>query len=875
MKKISILLGIIMTLAVSCDRSPRLISDKKEREAVMADFEARRADIAQPDLFKIFDRELNDQQREALSFLYAYMPLADIADHSGDFFLENIECSFRAREEMPWGQDIPEREFRHFVLPIRVNNEDLDNSRMVFYEELRERVKNLSLYDAVLEVNHWCHEKVTYKPSDSRTSSPLASVKTAYGRCGEESTFTVAALRSVGIPARQVYTPRWAHTDDNHAWVEAWVDGEWYFLGACEPAAVLNLAWFNAPASRGMLMHTKVFGRYSGPEEVMYRTPRYTEINVIDNYAPTAEIDVTVQDENGKTVEGAKVEFKIYNYAEFYSVAKKVSDSEGHASLTAGKGDMVVWASKDGRFGYEKVSFGTDATVTIVLGKEAEGSLDLDVTPPAEGANIPEVSEELQAETGRRLAQEDSIRNAYEATFMNEKISIQMADRMGIDHETAKEIFIGSRGNHREIISFLTTTPPEKRKEAIDLLQQISQKDLRDVSRKVLDDHYATRLCPDTKNFSKYVRNPRVSNEMLTPYKSFFRDMVPDAQESVYQSDPSKLIEWVKDSIRIDSECNLGGSPITPIGVWKTRMADPHSRDIFFVSMARSMGIPSRIDPVTGKVQILKGDTTSDVDFEEEQPQQQATGFLTIGYNPIKTLSNPKYYTHFTISKLTGEGSLRLLEYDESESWESLFRKGVELDEGDYLLVSGTRLAKGGVLAHLEFFSIESGKTTEVPLIMRESEDEIQVIGSFNSENIYKRVTDNEETSVLATTGRGYFALMVMKTGQEPGNHALMDLAAVKEDFEKWNRKMIILFPDEENYRNFKPDDYPELPSNVSFGIDTDGDIQKEIAENMKLPDASTLPMVIIADTFNRVVFISQGYTIGLGEQILATANKL
>lgn len=144
-----------------------------------------------------------------------------------------------------------------------MNNENLDDSRKVFYGELKERVKGLSMKDAILEVNHWCHEKVVYRPSDARTSSPLASVKTAYGRCGEESTFTVAALRSVGIPARQVYTPRWAHTDDNHAWVEAWADGEWYFFGACEPEPVLNLGWFNAPASRGMLMHTKVFGRYN------------------------------------------------------------------------------------------------------------------------------------------------------------------------------------------------------------------------------------------------------------------------------------------------------------------------------------------------------------------------------------------------------------------------------------------------------------------------------------------------------------------------------------------------------------------------------------------------------------------------------------
>ncbi len=875
MKKISLLLSVIATLAVSCNNPQRLITDKNERETVTADFEARRADINQPELFTIFDMSLDESRREALSFLYAYMPLSDIADHSGEYFLENIEYSFRAREEMPWGKDIPEREFRHFVLPIRVNNEDLDDSRKIFYDELKDRVKNLSLYDAVLEVNHWCHEKVTYQPSDSRTSSPLASVKTAYGRCGEESTFTVAALRAVGIPARQVYTPRWAHTDDNHAWVEAWVDGKWYFLGACEPAAVLDLAWFNAPASRGMLMHTKVFGRYSGPEEVMYRTPRYTEINVIDNYAPTAKINVTVKDENGAPVEGAKVEFKLYNYAEFYSVAKKVSDYEGHADLTAGLGDIIVWASKDGRFGYEKVSFGKDRELTLILNKKAEGSYDIDVTPPSEGATLPEISAAEQAENDIRLAREDSIRNAYITTFMDEKSSRRMADRMGIDHETADKIFIGSRGNHSTITRFLSALGPKDRKEALDLLQQISEKDLRDVSLAVLQDHLETEECPDKENFSRYVRNPRVSNELLTPYKAFFRSVMTKEHKAEYQANPSKLAAWVKDNIRIDSDCNLGGSPISPEGVWKARVADAHSRDIFFVSMARSMGIPSRIDPVTGKVQLLDGDRISDVDFETVQPQAQKAGRLILGYEPIKTLSNPKYYTHFSISKITDEGSLQLLEYAEGESWESLFRKGVQLDEGDYLMVSGTRLAKGGVLSHLEFFSIEDGKTTEIPLVMRESEDEIQVIGNFNSEDRYLRVPEMEEVSVLSTTGRGYFAIMVMGVGQEPSNHALRDIAAVKDEFEKWGRETIVLFTSEDQYRKFRLEDFPPLPSNISFGIDINGTIRKEIAENMKLTNASTLPMVIIADTFNRVVFISQGYTIGLGEQILKVANKL
>ena len=114
------------------------------------------------------------------------MPLADITDYPGEFHLMNVRASRKAAEEMPWGETVPEEVFRHFVLPVRVNNEHLDSARVVFYEELKNRVKSLSLYDAILEVNHWCHEKAIYTPSDARTSSPLATVRTAYGRCGED-----------------------------------------------------------------------------------------------------------------------------------------------------------------------------------------------------------------------------------------------------------------------------------------------------------------------------------------------------------------------------------------------------------------------------------------------------------------------------------------------------------------------------------------------------------------------------------------------------------------------------------------------------------------------------------------------------------------
>ena len=350
MKKIlTLMLSSIFALSTMAQES-HFISDQAYRDKVEKAFTEKMQLVGQQ-FFNTDGLNLNSEEMQALHFLYAYMALADITDYPTAFHAANVRSAFQARREMAWGSKVPELLFRHFVLPERVNNEPLDDSRQVFYKDLKRRVEGLSMKDAILEVNHWCHEHVTYQPSDGRTLSPLACVKTAIGRCGEESTFTVTALRSVGIPARQVYTPRWAHTDDNHAWVEAWADGEWYFLGACEPEAVLNLGWFNAPASRAMLMHTRAFGDYNGPEEVMLRTSNFTEINLIDNYGTTGRTDFRIVDRKGKAVDGARVDFKIYNYAEFYTAVTKYTDERGRTFLTAGLGDMLVWASKDGWYG--------------------------------------------------------------------------------------------------------------------------------------------------------------------------------------------------------------------------------------------------------------------------------------------------------------------------------------------------------------------------------------------------------------------------------------------------------------------------------------------------------------------------------------------
>lgn len=874
-----------LVLFVGCKKEQHFITDATFRAKVQTDFNAKKAALPHGDLFSVFEAEMTPQEREALTFLYAYMPIGDVTDYDGDLYLRSIRSSFKAKEEMPWGDSIPEGIFRHFVLPLRVNNENMDESRMVFYDELKDRVKGLSLYDAVLEVNHWCHEKVIYTPSDARTSSPFASVRTAYGRCGEESTFTTAALRAVGIPARQVYTPRWAHTDDNHAWVEAWVNGKWYFLGACEPEPVLNLGWFNGPAYRGMLMHTKVFGHYNGPEEVMQVTDAYTEVNVIDNYTPTAKTVVTIVDADGNPVDGAMVEFKIYNYAEFNSVARKMTDAAGKTFLSAGKGDMLVWASKDAKFGFQKISFGKDLEVTIRLDKKP-GDLtrvDFDVIPPVDGSILVEVTEEQKAENAKRLLEEDEIRNVYVATFYTEEKAQALAKELGTDVKKTTDYLIGSRGNWQAIEDFLRGASVEDRSKAMDLLGAISAKDLRDTPANVLNDHLKNSQTIESNLFTDYILNPRVSTELITAYKAFFQQEVDAELAGQAKADPMTLVDWVKKNITVNNDLNPQNIPVMPIGVWKSRVADVQSRNIFFISLARSLGIPARIEPVARKIQFNKEGNWIDVDFEAAEQVVALQGKVVASYKPIKSVENPKYYSHFTLSKIRPDGTLQTLNFRGNanvdmglgNTWAGILKQPLTLDVGNYVLISGTRLAKGGVLSQVTFFNVEEGKTTPIELVMRESDEDIQVIGSMDAEGMFLQVENNEEVSILSTTGRGYFIVGILGARQEPTNHAMRDIAQFANDFNGWGRSMVLLFKDEQGWNNFDAKEFGMLPETITFGIDTDQRITDMLVKGANLPNGNTLPIFVIADTFGRIVFVSQGYTIGLGEQMMKVIHKL
>ena len=103
-------------------------------------------------------------------------------------------------------------------------------------------------------------------------------------------------------------------------------------------------------------------------------------------------------------------------------------------------------------------------------------------------------------------------------------------------------------------------------------------------------------------------------------------------------------------------------------------MADPHSRDIFFVALCRSFGIPARLEQATKVPQYYQDSLWKEVYFEEppEEPERNAT--LVLRNDPSNSVK-PEYYINYTVEQHK-DGFYRSLDYENSpqvENFPSIF----------------------------------------------------------------------------------------------------------------------------------------------------------------------------------------------------------
>jgi Transglutaminase-like enzymes, putative cysteine proteases len=861
-------LALLTLLILSCS-GKHLINDSSYLAITEKAFNQRKQLAINRDsaLFSVFSQNLSIKQSEALKFLYAFMPLSDLADYSGDFFLANINMSLRAQSDTKWGKDIPEEVFLHYVLPCRINNENLDSFRITYYNELMERIKGRDIKEAALEINHWCHEKVSYQPSDDRTSAPMSTILSTRGRCGEESTFTVAALRTVGIPARQVYTPRWAHTDDNHAWVEIWINGQWFYMGACEPEPLLNRGWFTEPARRAMLVHTKSFGAFRGTENVINRHDNFTDINNLAKYAVTKKITVKTLDNENVPLSNAKVEYQLYNYSEFYPLAVVPTNEDGISQFETGLGDLLIWAHKGDNFDFKKISVGETDTLILKLTKKELGSIstDLDLDVPVILSPLPVPSKELIEQNSQRINKENNIRQKYTDSWMKPAEAKTLALRLNIDSSRVMSIIARSMGNYKEISSFLSETPESILLFAMSFLEILPDKGLRDIKSTTLSDHLRNSTVPvsipgesDNKLFLENILNPRVANELLVPWRHYFLTKLPSQLLINGSHDPSLIIQYLNDNIRIADDENYYQTPLTPIGVNELKVSDTGSRAICFVAICRSLGIPSRLEPGRNVPQYFFNKNWHDVYFSDQRQPDQHKGYLKLqsgDTNPV-----PEYYIHFTLARFEN-GRYNTLEYDYNKKITD-FKEALPLPSGHYMLVTGNRLSDSKILSNISFFDLSENEHKTIDVKIRKDASEKKILGKIDLKKIYT-LSHLNNSSQSCVNDKGLVIIWI-DPEKEPTKHIFNDLPLLKTELDVWGGKFLFL----SDSNSFNPESVKGLPANTSFGIDNQMSVLKNSLK-INLPPELNLPVVLITDRDGNILFISSGYRIGIGEQIL------
>ena len=767
-----------------------------------------------------------EDEKLLLSFLYATMPISDVGDYSPEFFLNVVRHGLRLRQEFSWCAALPEHLFLKDVLYPRINTEELSDCRELFCQKLASRVQGLTLPQAILEVNRWCCEEATYRSTDGCTSSALEVYRRGYGRCGEESTFLVTALRSVGIAAKQIYVPWWSHCDDNHAWVEAFDGEDWHYLGACEPEPVLDRGWFTHAAARAMMVHTRVFVQGSR-EEVAFLFPDSAPEdwdlcqgvayeNITQRYAKTKLLTVEALDREGKPLPGAWISLSVMNMAAPREILRRPTDNLGKATIRVGEGAALctLWdPTQPGLLG--EILLGPEDTLCQVrLGETlpSQGEVQF-AAPPDAGLTIPPLSPEMEAARQGWLETGEQLRHAKTEALQAE-------------------------------------TPQTPTGQLGRIWGSLTEKDHdRLLSQDLLEDGtvvFAWENSLPAQGFQEGLLSPRVGLEVLTPWHKLLAERFSPEEQQTARKDPRLLWEWVECSAPLDLECygDLWG---TPEGMLQVGAASKRGQSLLFCAACRALGIPAKL--VDGQPWFWQ-----DEKFRPLWGEEPVAQLVLSAPEGQEAVSGRDY----TLSRLGPEGFHPL---------ETAAVKGggafeMALVPGRYRLWTVTRMPSGSQLCRWEEISLETGVPNRTELSFLEGAPKDLLTSCPLPEFTLEDAQDGKLSSSQLLEQEPLTVLCFLEPNREPTEHLLNELREDAAAFQEVPLCFAMTDPTQKDRTLGLA--LETLPQVKLYRADMAGEVSGLARRVYQEP--GRLPLVLLVDRKGNSLYSCSGYNVGTAQ---------
>lgn len=815
-------------------------------------------------------------EAEALKCLYASMPVSDAVDYPAALYLGYARHGVFLWEKGPFAGKVPEKIFAGYVLHHRINNEDLTDCRETFYQQLKDCVEKKTMQDSILAVNYWCASQATYRTTDNRTAGPACVMRSAYGRCGEESTFGVTALRSVGIPARQVYVPLWSHCDDNHAWVEAWCDGTWKFLGACEPEEVLNKGWFTNASSRAMMVHSRWFLPTAPDDDIVGKSGMSQVINHLGIYAYTRKLEILVTDQEGNPVPDAEVAFEVLNYGKFGPIASVRTGKDGRRVLETGLGSIHITAS--GKEGYGEVLIDTQDvdSCTVVLKKETEITgqwKEMVLRAPKDAPINRCVLTETQIADGKRkLAEAVAARQTKEENFYDKDLAEQaLAGFPEEDRNRLEEIMHQARGNQKEIAKFLMADSqgewPEDWK--LKILNSLREKDYLDITCEILMEQ-CKAVAPYRDTIAEeilvpYLLCPRVGDEMLRSHRPYLSERFTEEEKEQIRRNPAQVWEMLSKNLKADPDLEYGNLISSPQGALESGYGSLMTRKVVGVQILRSLGIPARLNPVDG---ILETCTEEGFVPLEDRKDDSAgrSAALIINRQEGETWT---YFQNWTVARFNGS-SYVTLQLAKDENGEEIYGE-IPVMPGQYRVLTANRLPNGNIFAKELVFLLKDGEKKELCLELKEAQLS-DMLEDNDIADFTVKTDDGQECRIsqLVKEKKGLF--IWLEESKEPTEHILNEIYQRQEAFRELPANLYFLIHDQGVKEDPTLKRTAAAVPNATFLLDDFGADMEVVARRMYL-EPGKLPLIVIIDESMTGIYAVAGYNVGTADMILKILN--
>ena len=272
--------------------------------------------------------------------------------------------------------------------------------------------------------------------------------------------------------------------------------------------------------------------------------------------------------------------------------------------------------------------------------------------------------------------------------------------------------------------------------------------------------------------------------------------------------------------------------------------------------MARTLGIPARLNPHDRSMEYMKNGKFIPVSAETEK---NASILLKASED-----TQWKYFQNWSIAKLeAGKYSTLKLE---AENFRDQMMK-LPLEAGNYRILTSNRLPNGNIFAAEYYFEVQIGEMKRVELAFRNANLE-DMLENISIPEFTLRKEDGSTVKASELTADGKHILAFLEEEKEPTEHILNEMMEQEEAFSRYAERIIFVV------KSKKALETPTLSralgklGNVQILYDDFSEIINTLGRRMYV-DPDKLPLIIVTNKSLNGIYATSGYNVGTGDMLL------